>query len=973
MDTGKYRVLILGGLAAGEVNGVPKKYASAHDRPSQARQYIAKFVEDCDTAILNLGTSAPTGVNGQEIGEPSAANHHDNFSALGPALVELGINAVNLATSDIANLAAGELLSTFERLDRLAVERFGAGRTLEEANAPLRLKLPPNAGGGEVHLHGSVFDEGGPTGPGAWCAPLQVAGVPPARTEIARADSFQIALPQWGEDVSRRSHKQLELAHRFLNKDYDLIIGTGSCLQGIHRKRERWVVYGTGDSSSTLAPHQGRDGASSEEPPYVLWTILEVDRRGNDRRLNLKLYPVYTAAPGCANRLAPVSLKDFERFVRVLGDRPIRPWRFNNPAMTPGADHLGNYLNLDLGEWPIEGAPTRLEPLTERGDPGDWPFRGPSPKIEDRVLALDKHLGAAVLALEAEDQGGEARWLAPNAGVIAAGEKRVLVHGYWAHESPIGTAIVADKVLTAELLENHGVFTPSTRVAVNADEAVRAARELGGPVVLKPRNGNKSRGVSTGLIDEQSIRHAYTFARKHGSEVIVQQHIEATEELRVMASSKQAVATIKRLLPHVIGDGSSTIQQLIEDKNIQRTLNPSLVKRSIPMDSQTCLELEKRGYSLESVPSLGEKVIVRGVAGLSVGADAFQAFEFTDKEVLNTAAAAVAAIPGLDWGGVDLIVEKGTGLPYVIEVNAAAGYGQALFPSYGEPRNVGAEAWALRLAATITPPRGVPETPRIHRTPGPVLEESSAPVPPESVAVGELIHKSLNRQNYSLQRRNQDVSELVSPGGRRTWLRSDGSTAADRSVVRLVLKRHEWVLALLDDCGVPRARARRVRSVEQLRRFTEGRVGQVTLLPSSAPWDGPSSVRLTDQEVLQQGALPGRMLVQARPRGRRIRILASDRESWVATVNVREKRIEDEHFEIASRLAVEAVRAIPELRWAAVDLVIRPSALREGSRTGVLVEGLTMAPRFSSEDLVLAGNLDEFCLDILKGVIETAT
>src|SRR5699024_5018348 len=107
------------------------------------------------------------------------------------------------------------------------------------------------------------------------------------------------------------------------------------------------------------------------------------------------------------------------------------------------------------------------------------------------------------------------------------------------------------------------------------EEAVSVAETFGGPVVIKPRSGRKSRGVSTNLRNSDEVRIAYAWARKHSSAVIVQEYIEPAEEMRVMASPEGAFAVIKRILPHVVGDGASTIGQLIADKNLQRPLNPS--------------------------------------------------------------------------------------------------------------------------------------------------------------------------------------------------------------------------------------------------------------------------------------------------------------------------------------------------------------------------------------------------------------
>src|SRR5699024_6676997 len=114
------------------------------------------------------------------------------------------------------------------------------------------------------------------------------------------------------------------------------------------------------------------------------------------------------------------------------------------------------------------------------------------------------------------------------------------------------------KMLTAELLQEAGTPTPRTVPVDSVEAAIEAAATIPGPVVVKPRDGNKSRGVFTNLVSDEEIKEAYAAAREHGSEVIVQEYIDAAEEMRVMASPDRAVAVIKRVLPHVVGDGRST-------------------------------------------------------------------------------------------------------------------------------------------------------------------------------------------------------------------------------------------------------------------------------------------------------------------------------------------------------------------------------------------------------------------------------
>lgn len=967
-ETRTYRLLLLGGWEDVEPSTDLARDRWSSSSHSGALERLNPFVDSCDSVILHPNGPVPgTFPESRGLTRTTDRGTNRESAVILDRLRRLGIEGVNLVNLATPQLNPQDLGINLQALEQAGIRGFGAGLTLQEARLPYRVTLPSEVGGGEIHLHGFLAEGATQSREPVTVrsSMLRLPDVPSARSNLTRPDSLQIALPAWGRTTRWRTNYEYQLAHRLLSKDYDLVLGQGgSTVKEVHRKLQRWVVYDIGGGVSQWS------GETGSEPnlPILLRPILEVRCRGEKRTVSLKLYPVYSHAFGGNGRGKPVSKESFADLLETLSSRSVRPWRFNNQALTTATDPLGQHLSLDLGSWPIGRRPARLDPASRDGDPGEWPFRGPRGDLQDRVLAMDKHIGAALLSLGAESEGGKTQWLSKSAALIQLGDKRLLARGYWGQETPVGTAIAADKVLMADLLEKGNVLTPATRIVASADEAVQVAQEIGSPVVLKPRSGNKSKGVSTSLSSEAEIRGAFDFARQYSTEVIIQQHIDAADELRVMASSAGAVAAVKRLMPHVVGDGISTVRQLIDDKNLQRSLNPALAGRSIPIDALTHNELERRGIDMEYVPELREVITVRSVGGVSVGADTFQAFETISHDVKEAATRAVAAIPGLDWGGVDLLLEKETSRTYVIEVNAAAGYGSAVFPTYGRPRDVGSAAWSSRFSGTATTHGGPIELPHFNRAPvemigGQGLDPGLPPVVPFS----KLLRSSLVRLGYTFVPRGAVLDWVLSPDGKGSWLRRDGMTIADRSVVVSVLKRHEWVLNLLDLAEVPRTRARRVNSMGTVKRFAEGRVSYITLAPVSVAWEDCSDVILPTREVLEQANLMKKNLVQARPSGRRFRILASERKAWVVTASTKQKPSDSEQVVAACRVAVEAVRAIPELRWCAVDVVVRPSAFREGRRSSVLVEGLTLRPRYSHEDKIIAGDMDEFCRGLIEG------
>lgn len=948
-----YRILIIGDpcspkRSSGEPDASPAqlKDPEYYDQLLDFSKSSDSFISIFSQSIRKLKTSSPS------------------FQT---DLIDLGIGAAGLTNDHSLEYDPEDLESSFQTLAEMGIDWFGAGRTLEEARNPYCVQLPARVGGGELQFR--AFSQRSPrrgrnrdlyaSDETAGYAPLSLSSVANARNRSTPLDSFHIALPNWGGNHGWRGTDQFELAHRFLNKDYDLVLGHGShAMQEVHRKQQRWVVYGTGDAFPAATDPQ-KPQNEGIAPTHSFWAILEIHRSARKRWLTLKLYPISSKRRSARGSSGPVSEQEFSQVIAALAARPVRPWRFDNPAQATGTDHLGHFIALDLGEWPEGARPDRLAGPAEGGDPADWPLRSPSLEIEDKILGQQRHIGPAMLALGAKADGGSAQWLNKDLARIEAGGKHLLAYCYSVHESSLGAALVEDKVLTARVLENAGVPTPKTFVVKTAEEAVAAAKSVSGPVVVKPRDGIKSRGVSTGLLEEDEVREAFGFAHENGTQVILQPHIEMSAELRVMASPERAVAVNGRALPHVRGDGYSTIRQLIEDKNLQRTLNPSLQGRPIPIDALTRRDLERIGFSLESVPELGQEVIVRRVAGLSVGGDTVQSLEETDQSLKDTAVAAIAAIPGLDWGGVDLLIEKDTGKHYVIEINAKAAYGAALFPAYGQPRDVGAEAWKLRYAATASDPPSAATGVSKHDD-ALMIRDTPVKLASRRTSFRRLFRRSLERQGYVLIDENSLILHITSPDGRSSWATRDGLTIADRSVVQRVLRRHHWVARLLKLREVPLPRRRIIASANQLRRFVGRRKSDVFLAPLKATWKGPNVGALSSQDALQMTSLPQKMWVQSRPAGIRVRVLASREKPWLITAAADQRPLTDPEINSASRTAIQAVQAIPELRWAAVDLLFTTQGLSQENFPKALVEGLTTKPVYGNGEHVLTGDFDAF-------------
>ncbi|WKK16356.1 cyanophycin synthetase [Achromobacter insolitus] len=260
--------------------------------------------------------------------------------------------------------------------------------------------------------------------------------------------------------------------------------------------------------------------------------------------------------------------------------------------------------------------------------------------------------------------------------------------------SAISESIAQDKDLTKMLLDAAGVPVPMGRSVTTAEEAWAAAEELGGPVVVKPRDGSQGRGVAVNIETRERVIQAFEVAEEISSEVIVERYIPG-HDFRLLVVGGALVAASRRDPPQVTGDGVQTIRQLVDQVNADPLRGDghatSLTK--IRFDDIALATLKKQGFDADSVPPSGTLIFLRNNANLSTGGSATDVTDEVHPEMAARAVSAARMI-GLDICGVDVVAES---VLYpleeqnggVVEVNAAPGLRMHLNPSFGKGRAVG--------------------------------------------------------------------------------------------------------------------------------------------------------------------------------------------------------------------------------------------------------------------------------------------
>jgi cyanophycin synthetase len=200
--------------------------------------------------------------------------------------------------------------------------------------------------------------------------------------------------------------------------------------------------------------------------------------------------------------------------------------------------------------------------------------------------------------------------------------------------------------------------------------------------------------VATNLRNESEVRAAYAAAVQEEPTVVVERFIEGSD-YRLLVIGKRLVAAARRDPARVIGDGVSTVRELVEQANLdpRRSDGHSTVMSLIKIDELALGVLLQQGLTPDAIPSVDQVVLIRRNANLSTGGSAV---DVTDRVHPDVAARAVEAaqMVGLDIAGVD-IVARDIGLPMeaqgaaIVEVNAGPGLRMHLQPSEGSGQPVG--------------------------------------------------------------------------------------------------------------------------------------------------------------------------------------------------------------------------------------------------------------------------------------------
>lgn len=138
----------------------------------------------------------------------------------------------------------------------------------------------------------------------------------------------------------------------------------------------------------------------------------------------------------------------------------------------------------------------------------------------------------------------------------------------------VGARLIAkSKIWSNELAKQTGTSLPTTYVIKSEDNTPEILSKIFSEqktVIVKPFDSTLSRGLTTDITDLQTLMSAIDHALEFSDTALVQQQVYG-DDIRFMVIDGKVKAVLLRQTPQVIGDGASTLAELIKSENDERS------------------------------------------------------------------------------------------------------------------------------------------------------------------------------------------------------------------------------------------------------------------------------------------------------------------------------------------------------------------------------------------------------------------
>ena len=258
--------------------------------------------------------------------------------------------------------------------------------------------------------------------------------------------------------------------------------------------------------------------------------------------------------------------------------------------------------------------------------------------------------------------------------------------------------IVNDKYVAKSIMQKNGISVPegiAINATINVDSLNKIIEEYSNtPIVIKPKSTNFGTGITIfqkGANQEQ-IKRAIEYSFKFDDTVLIENYVKG-KEYRFLVIDNKCVTVTWRRNASVVGDGKSTIENLIAAKNNEPW--HKFMHSQIKSDNELKEYFLKNKMSMNDIPKAEERVTLRGNSNVSSGGESI---DMTDimPQYFKGVAERVSKCFNAKICGVDIIIDDMKKEEYkVLEVNSNPGIYIQRWPYEGKEHRIGLEILKL--------------------------------------------------------------------------------------------------------------------------------------------------------------------------------------------------------------------------------------------------------------------------------------
>lgn len=305
-----------------------------------------------------------------------------------------------------------------------------------------------------------------------------------------------------------------------------------------------------------------------------------------------------------------------------------------------------------------------------------------------------------------EEMGGTLEEVIPERGcyyIHVRGKSFLITRKFRIAKTFIGIAgATANKDITYTLLRRASLPTPTTvfffRKNFKPEDVTNKLATMKFPIIIKNSSGSQGKDIFPNI---KNLTEAITVINKEilNFRCIVAQEMIFGKEYRVLMLDSKAIGVLEMISPSVLGDGKSTIAQLIAKK-------PKRAHRKTPLDQTLEKILAEQGFSLETILGVKEIASIKKRASFADGWETLDVTDQINPKITTICAKATDAI-GDYLAGIDIICENISVDPAmqtfgILEINGKPDMHIHYNPTFGKSRNVIKDIinFILRLSTT---------------------------------------------------------------------------------------------------------------------------------------------------------------------------------------------------------------------------------------------------------------------------------